>query len=128
MAEYRRGQGPNALPQGAATSLNEAQPDLDALALENMDVPVQYGKGDGLPIPDDDSGVSDDLSILLAPPNPNYTKRVLPKERQGRVPKYVVRHLPQFRAAATAPDAPPTLRALYNATLRQLEEERRRGA
>lgn len=128
MAEYRQGTGPNRLPQGGASAVNEATPGFDELALESPDVPVQYGPGQGLPIPDDDSGVGDDMSILLAPPNPGYTARAVPKERQGKVPKYVVRHLPQFRAAATAPDAPPALRALYNATLRHLEEERRRGA
>ena len=45
MAEYRRGQRPNALPQGAATALNEATP--DELALENPEIPVIFAPGMG---------------------------------------------------------------------------------
>lgn len=126
MAEYRRGQGPNALPQGEATRLNEATP--DELALESPDIPVIFAPGRDDPVPDDDSDLNEDLQILAAPPDPRYKGSVVPKERPGRIPKYVVRHLAEFRAAATAPDAPPSLRALFNATIRHLDDERRRGA
>ena len=130
MAEYRRGTGPDALPQGGASQANAATPapsDYGALALENTDVPVQYAPGEADAIPGDDSGLADDKQILLDEPDPGYEKSAVPRERQGRIPKYTVRHLAQFRAAATAPDAPPGLRALYNATIRQLDEERRSG-
>lgn len=130
-AEFRRGQGPNALPQGAATALNEAQPDLDddpaAGLLPDDDIPVQFTSGKGAPIPDDDSGLSDDLKILLGPPNPNYRPRLARTERPGRVPTYVVRQLPQLIAAAADPAAPPTLIALKNSILRYIEDEMRRG-
>ena len=123
MAEYTKGQGPNALPQGGASALNE----MGALALENTEIPVQFAGGEADDIPDDDQGTADDLQVLLQPPDPNRVRSALPRERPGRIPKYTVRHLAQFRAAATAPDAPPGLRALYNATIRQLDDERRRG-
>lgn len=124
--EVRRGQGPDALPFGAATALNAATP--DELALETPEIPVIFAPGTEDPVPDDDRDLNEDLQILAAAPDPEYRRSAVPKERPGRVPKYVVRHLAQFRAAATAPDAPPTLRALYNATIRQLDDERRRGA
>jgi len=130
MAEYRQGTGPDRLPQGGASQVNAATPtesDYGELALENTDVPVQYAPGEADAIPNDDSGLADDKQILLEDPDPGYEAQVIPKERKGRIPKYTVRHIAQFRAAATAPDAPPGLRALYNATIRQLDEEHRSG-
>ena len=125
MAEFRRGVGPNALPFGAATQLNRAQ-DFGELAMENTDIPVMFAKGEADAVPEPSGG--DDLEILLDHPDPDYQTSIIPKERPGRIPRYTVRHLAQFRAAATSPDAPPGLRALYNATIRQLDEEQRRGS
>jgi hypothetical protein len=51
----------------------------------------------------------------------------MPKERPGRVPRYVIRHLPQLMAAARDPSAPPTLIAIKNSIIRHLEAEQRRG-
>ena len=130
MAEYRRGTGPDALPQGGASQANAATPtasDYDALALENTDIPVQYAPNRDEQIPNDDSDVHDDLQILLEGPDPEYQPALMQKNRPGRVPSYVVAHLPQLMAAAKDPAAPPTLVALKNSIIRHLEDEQRRG-
>ena len=127
-AEYRRGTGPNALPQGAATAVNAAQPpDLAGTPMEpGADVPVMFA-------PENDeeeltAGGSENMKILLGPSDPAFQKTMAPRDRPGRVPRYVVRHLPTLSAAAKSPDAPPALRALYNAITRDLEQEMlRRG-
>lgn len=129
MPEYRQGTGPNRLPQGGAQQVNEAQPPkrdmVGELALENQDVPVMFAPGEEDPI-DEGPASSEDLEILLGDPDPGFTQPVVGR-RRGRVPQYTVRHIAQFRAAAMQPDAPPTLRALYNATIRHLEAEQRNG-
>lgn len=120
--KFRRGTGPNALPQGAAAALNRAQPNF---ALENTDIPVDFS-GD---IPDEveEAPANENMEVLLGDPDPAYRPAVTPRDRAGQVPRYIVRHLPQMMAAVRDPDAPPTLRAVYNAVLRQLENERARG-
>ena len=133
MAEYQRGEGAEALPYGGATALNEQEGRGEAaaagadvtgeLALENQDIPVLFAPGEEEPL-EGPTG-NDDLEILLGGPDPDFQAPVV-KQRPGRVPRYTVRHLAQFRAAALAPGAPPTLVALYRATIRQLEAERRR--
>ncbi len=124
MAEYRRGQGPNALPQGGASAANAATP--PPAELENMDIPVQFAPGEADPIPDGPEG-DEVLDTLLAAPFEGFRPGATPRERPGRVPKYVVRNLPLLMAAAKDPEAPPTIRALYRATIRHLEQEMRQG-
>lgn len=129
MAEYRQGTGPNRLPQGGAAQASAATP--PAAAFEATDpnapgseVPVMYAPE----VEDEDPGpLTESMDVLLSPPDPDYRASAVPKDRQGRVPRYVVRHLPQLMAAARDPDAPPAVRAIYNAVARQLEMEQRRG-
>ena len=129
-AEYRRGTGPNALPQGGAAAINAAQPppqDLAGTPMElGADVPVMFAPGED--DEDETLGGSENMQILMGPSDPNFQRSLAPRDRVGRVPRSVVRHLPTLSAAAKAPDAPPTLRALYNAITRDLEQEMaRRG-
>lgn len=126
MAEYQRGTGPDALPQGEATALNAAQPEFTDPAIPD-DIPVEFVPAQGTPIPNDDTGLGDDAAILVDHPDPDYTRSVFSNERTGRVPTYVVRHLPTLLAAAADPHAPPTIIGLKNSVIRYLEDERRRG-
>lgn len=123
MPEYRRGTGPDALPQGAATRLNRTTPRITAANAGYQDntVPVQWAGGEEPE--EDDKGLSDNMQVLLSPPDEGYRPPVMPRERPNRVPRYVVRHLPTMFAASRMPDAPPTLRAMFNAIVRQLETE-----
>lgn len=132
MAEYRRGTGPNALPYGGAGDVNQATPPTEDVAGTPLDagaeVPVQFAPGEADDnIPDDDNGLDEDTQVLLDHPNPDYQASMFPKDRAGRVPRYVVRHLPELMAAVRDPNAPPALLALYRAIIRQLEAEQRRG-
>lgn len=122
MPEYRRGTGPNALPQGAASALTEATPNPGL----DDDIPIQFTtKAD---LDDDEVGaVGDDMAALLDAPDPNYKPALMRGGRPGRVPQYVVRHLPALLAAAADPGAPPSLIALKNSIIRHLEDEMRRG-
>ena len=123
MAEYRRGSGPDALPQGAASALNAAAaPPIEAA---NADIPVVFAPGEEDPIPDDDKGLDEDQQVLVEGPYAGF--RAQPKDRAGRVPRSVVRHLPQLQAAARDPSAHPTLRAYYVSVVRNLEIELSRG-
>ena len=122
MAEYRRGQGPNALPQGAATALNRFQP--DKAGYQDMDIPVEFAPGNEPDEPDEgDGGYSENMQVLLSAPDAGYRARLMPRESPTRVPRYVVRHLPTLMAAARMPDAPPTLRALFNAVVEYMDRE-----
>lgn len=125
MAEYRRGQGPNALPQGAAKKLNVRTP--PAGAYQDMDIPIEFAPDTQPDVDEDDSHYDENMQVLLSPPDPGYRRAVMPRDRPNRVPRYVVRNLPVLMAASRDPSAPPALRALYKATLRQLEMERRMG-
>lgn len=116
--KFRRGQGPNALPQGAAAALNRAQPNF---ALENQDIPVEFATPQDDIVPDEAFDDDDDLGVLLADPDPRFSPT--PKDRAGRIPRYVVRHLPQLQAAQRDPNAHPTLRAYYLSIVRNLERE-----
>ena len=131
MAEYRRGTGPNALPFGAATALN-AQPQPRQQkepppVMENAEIPVEYAVGDEDFIPTDMNGMSEMKQLLLDAPYPEYQPSMFPNERSGRVPRKIVQSLPVLMVVAKDPSAPPMLRALYRATVRQLDAERRRG-
>ena len=121
MAEYRRGQGPNALPQGGAAQVNRQTPRPAPLETQ---VPVQYAPEGDVAIPDEIPGASETKQVLLQGPHPRFEPSEIPLDRAGRVPRYVVRHLPQLAATAKDPMAPPALRAMYAAVLRQLELER----
>jgi len=131
MAEFRRGQGPNALPQGGAAQVNASTPaaeDLAGTPLEpGGDIPVVYARGEADPVSNDDNGLSEEAQVLLAPPNPGFAPSLMSAQGAGRVPRYVVRHLPILMAAARDPEAPVTIRALYNAVVRRLEAEMRQG-
>jgi len=120
MAEYRQGTGPNRLPQGGAAQVNAATPP----ELDNMDIPVVFAPGEEDPL-EDERGLDEDAQILLEPPDPRFAPQ--PKDREGRIPRYVVRHLPQLMAAARDPNAHPTLRAYYASIVRNLEREMQRG-
>ena len=125
MAEYRRGQGSDALPQGAASSLNRLLPrgGADQAGYQDNTVPVEFARDSEPDVDEDDKGYSENLQVLLSPPDAGYRSSVMPKDRPNRVPRYVVRHLPTLMAAARQPDAPPAVRAIFNATLRYLESE-----
>ena len=122
MAEYRQGTGPNRLPQGAATALNAATP--PPIEVENSDIEVQFAPGEE-EIPDDLGGLDEDQQVLTEPPFAGF--KAQPKDREGRIPRYVVRHLPQLQAAARDPSAHPTLRAYYMSVVRNLEIELKKG-
>ena len=130
MAEYRRGRGPDALPQGAATQLNAANPgaeDYSGTPMEpfGAEVPVQFAPDAEEPLPEDRT-LSENMQILTAPPNPQFAPPFMSKRRMGRVPQTVVRSLPLLMAASRDPEAPAALRALYRRTVRDLEDEMHR--
>ena len=124
MAEYRRGTGPNALPQGAASRLNRMTP--DQAGYQDNTVPVQWARGNQPEEPDeDDGGLSENMQVLLSQHDTGYRPPLMAKQRATRVPRYVVRHLPTLYAASRLPDAPPTLRGMFNAVVRYMENEAR---
>ena len=126
---YRQGVGPNRLPQGAATQLNAATPPpARPPSADAPEIPVQYAQGEDDLLPDNDNGLSETKQILLDPPYPEYEPSLLPRQRTGRVPRSIVRSLPVLMMAVKDPSAPPMLRALYRAIVRQLDAERRREA
>jgi hypothetical protein len=119
MADYKRGSGPQQLPQGAASKANAATPD----PAQQMDIPVQYaGPADHPQLPPD--GQNENMDILTAHPNPNYTPPLIPQTQPQVVPASVVRNLPRLMAAARDPDAPETIKALYRSIVFELERQR----
>lgn len=124
MAEYQRGTGPDALPQGEATKLNEnaappAQgPDLRPGARLQQDIPVEYG--DPQPVPTNDPSLSDNMQLLTGPSDPMYKA---PPAKPGRVPKSFARALPLLAVMSKNPDAPPAMKAMYRAGIAALEAE-----
>lgn len=122
---FRRGQGSEALPYGAAARLNRAAP--SRAAFQDEEIPIEFARD----VPEEDlpkASLSEDLDILLSDPDPRYRAAAVPRDRPNRVPRYVVRHLLTLATAAKMPDAPPTLRAYYRAIVRALEAEERLGA
>lgn len=105
--------------------MNAAQP--PPAELQNMDIPVVFAPGEEEQIDNDDSGLDETMQALLSPPIEGYRPPAVPVRRPGKLPRYVVRNLPLLMAAAKDPEAPPTVRALYRATLRHLEQEMREG-
>jgi len=121
MAEVRRGVGPNALPQGAATALNRAIPAESAY--QDNEVPVQFVPDS---VEDDvapDGELGENMEVLLSDPDEGYRPPLFARDPPGRVPARIVRHLPQLMAAARDPDAPIALKAMYKMIVRRLEQE-----
>ena len=121
MAEYRRGQGPDALPQGAASTLNRITP--ANAAYQDNTVPVEFARDNEPDVDEDDGGLNENMQVLVSPPYAGYRSQLMSKARPYRVPRYVVRHLPTLFAASRQPDAPPTLRAMFNAIIRYMDSE-----
>jgi len=122
LAEYQRGSGPQQLPQGTASAVNAATPS----PAQPLDIPVQYaGPADHPPIPPD--GQNDNKDILTAPPHPGYVPPLVPQATPSQVPQSVVRNLPRLMAAARDPDAPETVKALYNAIVWELNRQQNLG-
>lgn len=119
MAEMQKGTGPDALPQGAATQLNDsAAPPAQQPDLMPQDIPVQYAaapKIEGASMKG-----SENLNILTNPADPNFRPAAQPL---NRVPKRVARNLPLLQAASKDPEAPRAIKALYRAIITKLEEE-----
>lgn len=124
--EFRRGSGPNALPQGGASQVNRSQPDEADFMTENTEIPVVFASGED-EIDDVDGGMTENMQVLASSPDREYRASLTQPAREPRLPKYVLRHLPTLAAAAKDPDAPATIRAMYNAVVRQLGAEVRRG-
>jgi hypothetical protein len=119
LAEYRKGTGPQQLPQGAASAANKATPSPQ----QPMDIPVQYAtEADHPQLPPD--GQNDNLDILTADPHPAYTPPLVNRTGPGVVPTSVVRNLPRLMAAAMDPEAPESLKALYHSIVFELERQR----
>lgn len=121
---YEKGQpsiqpGSQQLPQGGASQANALA--SDPLADPMTNPPVIMAPREEDPITDDDLGNDDDLSILAAPPDPGWTPN--PMRPMGRVPKYVVRNLPQMMIASRDPEAPRSLKAMYKAIAAAVERE-----
>lgn len=118
MAEYRRGSGPQQLPQGAASAVNAATPS----SYPQVNIPVQYATpADHPPLPPD--GQNDNMDILTAPPHPDYQPPLVAPTAPSVVPQSVVRNLPRLMAAARDPNAPQTVTALYKAIVWELERQ-----
>ena len=124
MAEYRRGTGPDALPQGAASRINRATPPPGGadFGYQANEVPIQWARGEE---PDEPEGkMSENMEVLTSPPDAGYKPPLMSKQAR-RVPARVVRNLDKLYAAQRHPDAPPLLRAAYRYWLWQLEQEGR---
>ena len=129
MAEYRRGTGPNALPQGGAAAINAAQPaPQDILPSttsggglpDGTEIPVEFGQ----PEDDLDTGLSENMSILTGPADPAFKSTPI-QTRKGpdRVPSHIVANMPILQAAARNPESPIAMTALYRFIARRLERE-----
>lgn len=118
---FQRGQGPNALPQGAATQANEG---IDVSG-DPFEVPVVFEEP-GLEDTelDNDTGMSEDEQFLFDDPFPEYQRSIVPTTRPNRLPKYVIRHLPAAIASLNNPRTPPAWKAMIRATIRQASLER----
>lgn len=119
--DYHAGQGtPDQLPQGEATRLEQSTnvqaPAGVALPQPLTPTPTQPGT----PFT---PGNSTDEQILFGPTDGTTTWS--PQIPQGRLPESVVRQLPLMRAAAEDPNAPESLRTIYQATVHTLENQLR---
>lgn len=117
--EYERSVGSGEqLPQGAAASLNaqaQAVPPPEPAPMPEL---AQGEPADYRPADEEDE-------ILFGDATGAGRQMPAGPGRLGRVPPEVVRKLPALARAASSPDAPPSLVALYRLTLRELEDEMR---
>jgi hypothetical protein len=119
LAEYKRGTGPKALPQGAASAANKATPS----PAPPIDIPVEYaGPADHPQLKPD--GQDENMDILTNHPDPNWSPSVLAPTSPQTVPRSVVRNLPTLMAAANDPGAPMSIKALYRSVVFELERQR----
>lgn len=127
MADIRRGTGPDALPQGAASQLNAAAipPQPGMLEGPGAEVPVEFAKR--ADVEDESLGpLSENMEILLGQPNPGYQPPAVADIPQ-RMPRRIVQSLPLLQAIARNPDSPPAAKAMYRWAVRRLEQEMRQG-
>ena len=125
MPDYRRGRGPDQLPQGAATAVNAAQlPQGGGTGLPpGTEIPVQFAP-EGGDDPGPDTGLTENMQLMVGPADPRF--RPTPISTQGqpnRVPAHIVRHLPILAAAARNPESPVAMKALLLFITRRLEQE-----
>jgi hypothetical protein len=106
--------GQGQLPQGGATQANEATPTPAAgIQVQQPEAPVIYAPREEDPVDDNDAGLSENMEILAAPPDPGFSPN--PMRPMGRVPRSVVRNLPVLMAASRDPEAPRAIKAIYKA-------------
>lgn len=132
--EVQANQGsPDQLPQGAATTLNEAMPaegqldpygDVSDLGLAPAPAPANYEDGDVSP-EESFSPKSDEEEILFMDRDP-YAPATVPM-RPGRLPESLARMLPLMKAAAAVTGDPSgslqlTYEALVNSEDASLRE------
>lgn len=131
MADYQRGTGPDALPQGGATAANAAvaapapgpqtqpqDPSGQPGARLQQDIPIEYG--DPQKVASNDPSLSDNMQLLTGPSDPSFQAK---PPQGGRVPAALVRALPLLAVASKSPDAPFALKAQYRAAVAAVERE-----
>ena len=126
MADYQAGTGPDRLPHGQATKLNQAQapaahgPDMGPPAQLQQDIPVEYG--DPQKVPTNDPGMTDNIALLTGPSDPEYKP---PADRASgrKVSQAMIRALPLLAVGTKSPDAPRSLLALYRSSIAAVEAE-----
>lgn len=130
MPEIRRGTGPDALPQGEATALNEVLPsegELDPgpdLDIPPAPTPANYESNFVGP-EESFSPTSDEEEILFQDRDPTAPKNV--GMRPGRLPSSLARSLPMMKAAAAVTGDPSgSLQLVYEALVNS-EEANLRG-
>jgi hypothetical protein len=121
-AEFKREVGSGEqLPYGEAADLNRR---LASVAPQTgTGLPSELAEAE----PDDYKPQNEREEILFGPPEGlgRHLPPTAPVDR--RVPPSVVRRLPALARAASRPDAPPALVAMYKLTLQRLEDEMRNG-
>jgi hypothetical protein len=124
--EFRRGTGPDALPQGEAQNLNDAMAEVPAQQEQGATAPTPEDSGVELAQPSDYEPIyepeTDDDLFLTGPttrPDEPVTTGI-PTGAAG-VPADVIRNLPLLQRAAQEPGADPKLQTLVALVLRELE-------
>jgi hypothetical protein len=106
--------GEGQLPQGGATQANEGTPTpAPGPDVSPQEAPVIYAPREEDPVDENDGGLSENMQILAAPPDPGFSPN--PMRPMGRVPRSVVRNLPILMAASRDPEAPRSIKAIYKA-------------
>jgi hypothetical protein len=83
------------------------------MQVQQPDPGVIYAPREEDPVDENDGGLSENMQILSAPPDPGFSPN--PMRPMGRVPRSVVRNLPVLMAAARDPEAPRAIKAIYKA-------------